>query len=106
MDFLYKGVVDLANNENLNLTLEEVNKIWESKYYKSIYNFKDDCINFLKIMHEVFDKAIELYAENIESEQENEYTILDKIRLELTKCKLSISEIDTEFENMMIWKNE
>lgn len=106
MDFLYKGIVDLANNENLNLTLEEVNKIWESKYYKSIYNFKDDCINFLKIMHEVFDKAIELYAENIESEQENEYTILDKIRLELTKCKLSISEIDTEFENMMIWKNE
>lgn len=105
MNFLYKGVVDLAYNEKLKLTLQDVEEIWEKEYYKSIYNFKDDCIGFLRTMHDIFDKAIELYEENMENEQEAELTILDKVRLELTKCQLSIGEINNEFQKLLVLKN-
>jgi len=106
MNFLYKGVVDLANNENLELTLEDVEEIWEKEYYKTIYKFKDNCIWFLRTMHEIFDTAIELYEKNMEKEQEVEFTILDKIGLELTKCQLSISEISDEFEKIIFKNND
>lgn len=112
IDYIYKSVMELTENENLKLSKDAIKQMWERRYHKTLRVFENDCIEFLKSFMKVFKKAIKIYKKRLiyveyrEGQGAIEYDceILDRISLELTKCLWAIQEIDEEFTDIAIYK--
>lgn len=118
-DFLYRGVKEFAQNDELKLTMDIVDEKWETEYYKSLSSFSNNCKKFMSDMHYVLNKAIHIYKKELKEgtvkketkktiingdEIEYEVTLLDKIELEMLKFMCAIKELDDEFADIMIMR--